>query len=142
MVTFSRTQQATRAGADGRTAFVVEGVDVLVASFTREAVTIAPKAGAVVVAGASRAAQRMKDRVHIDEGDLLDSITADQKPTAQGLGVYADAGPSEAANAEGAFKGPFFENGTVKMPPDPFAGPAADETGPEVFEAIKRLPSL
>lgn len=141
MPTFGSTRRATRPGGDGRTGIVVEGVDVAVASFIREAVTIGPKAGDVVVALADRAAQRMRNRVHIDEGELLDSITSDQMPSRDGLGVYADAGPDPAADS-GAFKAHFWEHGTVKMAPDPFAGPSGDETAPELFEAIKRLPSL
>lgn len=139
MPTFSSKRTAGHTGSGG--AFVVDGLDLVAASFIKEAVTAVPKAGAVVVAFAGIMAERMKARVHIDEGDLMDSITADKTPHHEGLGVYADAGPDPAANP-GAFKAHFWEHGTIKMAGDPFAGPAGDETIPGFVKAIKGLPSL
>lgn len=140
MVTFGSSRQSTRSAARG-SGIVIEGDDLLVQQFTREAVTARPKAGAVVVLFAGKAAERMRSRVPIDEGDLLDSITADKTPTLSPMGAYADAGPDPSANP-GAFKGHMIERGTVKMGPRPFVGPAGDETLPEFVEAMKRLPSL
>lgn len=121
-----------------RTAITVDGIDATVRSFTLKAAAMRSLSGAVVVKIADRAADRMREDVPIDEGDLLDSITADTSPTFTGLSVYADAGPSRAANP-GAFKAPWIEHGTVKMSPQPFAGPAADRVLPELEVALRAL---
>lgn len=136
MVTRSSTSTASH-GA------VVDGADQVVRSFLREAVTIAPKAAAVTVAVAAKAAQRMRNRVPIGPPTLhvLNSITSDTTPNKAGAGVYADAGPDPTADA-GAFVGRFLEHGTVKMAPRPFVGPAGDETLPEFIEAMRKLPGL
>jgi HK97 gp10 family phage protein len=128
----SRTSQASRAGTRG--GVVVEGVDALVRDITRKAATIAPLAGKAVVDSAGRAAQRMRDKVPIDEGDTLGSITSDSTASPSPAGVYADAGPEH-------FVARFLENGTVHMSPRPFVGPAADLTVPELEQALRDLGS-
>lgn len=121
-----------------RSALVVDGVDATVRSFTLKAVEARVKADAVVVRTAGRAADLMRALVPVDEGDLLDSITADRQASMDGLFVYADAGPSREAN-RGAFKAPWIESGTVKMSPQPFVGPAADRVLPEFELAMRAL---
>lgn len=128
-ITRSRTSQATR---DGTRGVVIEGLDAVVSEFSRKADRIPKDAGKTVVEYAEKAAQRMRDRVPVDEGDTLDSISADQRPTLTPGGVYADAGPSW-------FVARFIEHGTVKMPPRPFVGPAAAETLPEFEKALRGL---
>ena len=139
MPTFTRSTRAIRAGRRG--GVVVEGVDKVVRDFTRGAVVVRAGAEAVVVHHAERAAQRMRNTVPIDQGDVLDSITADQKATREGGAVFADAGPDPQANPA-AFVARFLEHGTVNMAPRPFVGPAADETVPEFVRAIQGLSRL
>lgn len=141
MVTLSSMGQTSHSGRKG--AVVVDGLDAVVGSFIREAVTVGPKAGAVAVRSADKAAQRMRNTVPIGPPDLhvLNSITSDQTPHIQGGAVYADAGPDPRAD-EGAFVARFLEYGTVKQAPRPFMGPAADQTFPEFVDTVKRLPSL
>lgn len=124
-----------------RTVVTVEGLDALVNDITRDAVTIRPRAAHLVVEHAGQMAQKMRDRVPVREGNLLDSITADHHATSDGSGVYADAGPDPAANDE-AFVGPMIEKGTVKMGPQPFMRPAGDEQLPLFVAALRKLPSL
>ena len=112
------TRTATSTGASG--GIVVDGLDAVVTEFTWRATTITPEAGKVTVDHAGKAAQLMRDKVPIDSGDTLDSITSDSAPTMSVGGVYADAGPEH-------FVARFLENGTVKMSPRPFVGPAADQ---------------
>ena len=50
----------------------------------------------------------------------------------------ADAGPDPRAD-ESAFVARFLEHGTVKMSPQPFVGPAADQTFPEFAKDIANL---
>lgn len=119
----------------------IDGLDQLVKRLSWQATTIRPKAGAAALAAATKAAERMRDRVPIDEGDLLDSITVDPTPTITGGGAYVDVGPDRTANP-GAFKAHFHERGTVKMGPTPFVGPAGDETLPEFVAAMKKLSDL
>jgi HK97 gp10 family phage protein len=136
--TRSSSSQASRIGTRG--GVVIEGLDLVVSDFTRKAATLQPAVGAATVRYAAKAAERMRNRVPIDEGDLLNSVTADQTPTFGDGGVYADAGPDLAI--KGGFKGHLIEHGTVKMGPQPFVGPAADETFPEFEDAIKHLGDL
>lgn len=140
MVTYGGSSQASHTGSRG---LVVDGADLLVKSFIREALTAAPKAGAVVVKHAGKAAERMRNRVPIGPPTrhVLNSITADQAPTVTAGGVYADAGPDPTAD-EGAFVARFLEHGTIHMTPRPFVGPSGDETLPELVDDIRRLPSL
>src|SRR5687768_1281632 len=86
----THTSAASRSGSQG---VVIEGLDVVVRDFTREAVTIRPNAEKVVVDYAAKAADRMRVLVPIDEGATLDSISSDSKATTDGSSVYADAGP-------------------------------------------------
>lgn len=130
--TSARSTQATRQGAGG---VVIEGLDVVVRDFTREADTIRPKAERTVVDYAAKAADRMRVLVPIDEGDTLNSISSDSKAATEGNAVYADAGPEW-------FVARFIEHGTVDTAPQPFVGPAADEVLPQFTKAIKDLPSL
>lgn len=130
---------ASRAGKRG--GIVVEGLDETVRAFTRHAATVTPMLGAIVTRHAAKAAQRMRDRVPVDEGDVLESITSDDRPTIDAGRVYADAGPDPAANRQ-AFVARFLEYGTVKMPPRPFLGPAADETVPELVRDVKAAVKL
>lgn len=133
-----RVSQATRSGVRG--GVVVEGLDAVVRDFTRKAATLQPAAGAATVRAAGRAAERMRNTVPIGPPELhvLDSITADQTPNFDLGGPYADAGPDMEAG-EGAFVARFLENGTVKMSPRPFAGPAADKTIPEFVADVDQL---
>lgn len=128
------------ASHESRSGIIVDGVDAVVTRFTRDAASIRPQAGAVVVHHAERAAQRMRDTVAIgpDPHHVLDSITADTRPTIDRTEVYADAGPDPRAD-EGAFVARFLEHGTVKQAPQPFVGPAADRTIPEFIRDIGRL---
>lgn len=136
-----RTNIASHTGTKG--GMVVDGVDHIVRDFTREANTIRPRAGAVVVKHAGKAAERMRNTVPIGPPTLhvLNSITADQKPTIDGHGVYADAGPDPEADA-GAFVARFLEHGNVHQAPQPFVGPAGDATVPEFVDDLKALPNL
>jgi HK97 gp10 family phage protein len=148
MATFSRTGQAVRSRAGGERnargqfrkqgGVVVEGVDAVVSNFRFRADSIRPLAAQVAVSHAERAANLMRDRVPVRHGNVLDSITADEKATTDRSGVYADAGPDTRAN-KAAFVARFLEHGTVKMAPRPFVGPAADQVLPEFHEAIRLL---
>lgn len=134
---FDSLKTATHQGGSG---IVVDGVDAVTAMFTRKATTIRPKAGVVAVQHAAKAAQRMRDTVAIgpDPHHVLDSITEDTRPTFERTTVYADAGPDPRADI-GAFVARFLEHGTVNMAPQPFVGPAADQTFPEFSKDIGRL---
>jgi hypothetical protein len=136
MLRTSRTTSATRTGSGG--GIVVEGLDAVVSQFARKAGQLPLGAGAAAVAAAKAAADVQRRLVPIDEGDLLDSITADERPTIDAGSVHADAGPDPAANP-GAFKGPLIEHGTVKMSPQPFVGPSADEAMPTFERALRNL---
>jgi hypothetical protein len=145
MVTFSRTQQATRAGtprrAGAKPTIVVEGLDAIVQQFTREAAETLPRAADVVVTFSGKVANRMRATVPVDQGDVLDSISADGKATIEPGGIYAEAGPDRDENL-GAFVAPFLVNGTVKMPPRWDIQSAADETLSEFERAIRNLSRL
>lgn len=123
--------------------FVIDGVDEVASRFMFMAATARPAAGAVAVASAAIAAERMRGRVPVGPPTLhvKDSITSDPTPTITAQGAYADAGPDSRAN-DGAFVARFLEHGTVHMAPRPFVGPAGDETLPEFIDAIKKLPGL
>lgn len=133
----SFTRSATRSAAR-RPGVVVEGVDAVVRDLTRRADVIAPAVAGVTVQFAERLAQRMRDLAPVLEGDVLDSITADDRVTKAGSSVYADAGPDPSANDQ-AFVARFLEHGTVKMAPQPFVGPAADAVLPEYERALRAL---
>lgn len=124
-----------------RSSFDVDGVDLVVKSFTREAATVALGAGAVVVEYAGKAADLMRSSVPVDEGNVLDSITADDRPSVDGTGVYAEAGPDLEANRQ-AFVAYWLEDGTAIMAPRPFVGPAADQVLPAFERAIAGLSKL
>ena len=129
------------AGHQGSGGFVVDGIDEVVRDFTFRAVAVQPAAAKVVVSSAEKLAQKMRDLVPVDEGDVLDSITSDSHATIDGSGVYADAGPDPAANKH-AFIARFLEHGTVKMAPRPFIQPAADQTLESFGAAMKAIASL
>lgn len=133
MVTFSRTQGATRSGKGG--SVVADGVDAIVQDFIREAAGVEDRAEKTVVEFAKKAAGYMRDIVPRDSDDTHDSITADPKATKAGHGVYADAGPEH-------FVARFLEEGTVKMSPRAFVRPAAEKVLPEFESAIKNLSKL
>lgn len=119
----------------------IEGLDAVVRDFTRAADRIRPDAGVVVVEWADKAAQKMRDLVPIDEGDVLDSITSDPAPQIDGTGMYAEAGPDTEANAQ-AFVARFLEDGTSKMSPRPFVHPAAEMILAGFERAVTDLPKL
>lgn len=110
----------------------IEGIDALVRDLTFAAAKVRPEAGKVVVDQAERAAQKMRDRVPIDSGMTLESVTADNHPTVAGNGVSAEAGPEW-------FVGKFLEEGTAKMGPQPFAEPAMTDQLPEFVRAMNDL---
>lgn len=145
MPTFSRTSQATRAGiprrAGAKPGIVVEGVDVIVQQFTREALASSARASELVVTYAEKAANRMRATVPVDQGDVLDSISADRSASTDEHGVFAEAGPDLDEN-DAAFVARFLERGTVKMAPRPFVGPAADEVLPDFERAMRNLSRL
>jgi HK97 gp10 family phage protein len=129
---------ASHQGASG---VVIDGLDEVVRDLTFRAVAIQPVAAKIVVEHAGKLAQKMRDLVPVDQGDVLDSITADQSATFDASGVYADAGPDPAAN-KAAFVARFLEHGTIKMAPRPFIGPAADQTLDAFVAAMKAIASL
>lgn len=137
----SRTSTASHTGTRG--GLVVDGVDLIVSDFMREANTVRPRAERVVVKHADKAAQRMRNNVPIGPPTLhvLNSITSDQRATTDGTRVWADAGPDPSAD-EGAFVARFLEHGTVHMGPQPFVGPAGDATLPEFVTDVRGLPNL
>lgn len=141
MVTTNRTSRSTRAGSKGGVVF--DGLDAVVMSFGRESIEAPIKAGVAVVKYAKKANERMRNRVPIgpDDWHVLNSLTADETPSFDGKGIYADAGPDPAAD-EGAFVARFLEEGTVKQGPTPFIAPSVDETVPEFVKAIKDIPGL
>lgn len=132
----AKISQATHTGTRG--GVVVDGLDAVVTDFALRAARIPAAAGVAVVAAAKQAAGIQRSLVPIDEGDLLDSITADDRPTIDGAAVYADAGPDTSVNP-GGFKGHLIERGTVDTPPFPFVGPSADETMPSFEKALRAL---
>lgn len=137
----ARISQASHTGSKG--GVVIDGLDVVVRDLNRKALTIRPQAGAVCVAAAAQAAQRMRDKVPIGPPDLhvLDTITADSRPTFDGSVVYADAGPDPRMGPQ-AFVARFLEHGTVHMAPQPFVDPSADEQMPLFARAISQLGKL
>lgn len=139
MVAFSRTQAATRTGQAG--SVVAEGVDAIVAEFTREADTVRDRAGEMVVEMAKEAADLMRDLVPVREGDVKASITSDPAFVRDGHGVFAEVGPDKVANSQ-AFVARFLEYGTSKMAPRPFVHPAADKVLPKLERALKGLSKL
>lgn len=116
----------------------IDGLDATVAWFALSATKARAGAPVVAVKSAAKAADRMRAKVPIDEGDLLDSITSDPTATLTPAGAYADAGPSRTANP-GAFKAHLIERGTVKMGPSPFMQPAGDETLPDFEDDMRKL---
>lgn len=118
----------------------IEGLDVVTGMITRKAATIRPAAGAVAVRHAHEAAQRMRDIVPIgpEPYHVLNSITADDRPTFDRTTVYADAGPDPRADP-GAYVARFLEGGTVQHPPQPFVGPTADRQFPEFARDVAKL---
>lgn len=136
-----RLTQATHEGTRG--GIVVDGLDLLVSSFTREADQVRGRAEDLVVDYAAKAADRMRSTVAIGPPDVhvVDTITSDTHATKDGRAVYADAGPDEDAG-EGAFVARFLEHGTVHMGPQPFVGPAADYITPGFDRDVHRLPRL
>lgn len=139
MATFSRTQTASRTGAGG--AVVVEGVDAIVAEFTREAASVGDRANKMVVEYAKKAADRMRDIVPVQSGDVRSSITSDPAASRSENQIYAEAGPDKVANSQ-AFVARYLEFGTSKMSPRPFVFPAADRVLPEFERAMKNLSKL
>lgn len=139
MVAFSRTQAAARTGKGGTV--VAEGVDAIVAEFTREADTVRDRAGEMVVEMAKEAADLMRDLVPVRTGNVRSSITSDPAFIRDGLGVFAEAGPDSVAHKE-AFVARFLEYGTSKMAPRPFVMPAADKVLPKLERALKDLSKL
>lgn len=135
----SGSSAASHTGTRG--GIVVDGVDLIVSDFMREATAVRPRAARVVVKHADRAAQRMRDLVPVDEGDLLDSVTSDASASTDGHRVWADAGPDVSQNP-GGFKGHLIERGTVDTAPQPFVGPAGDQTLPEFVADVRGLPKL
>lgn len=132
---------ASRAAKSRGGVVIIEGLDQVVKSFTRETVTLMPRLAAATVKAAGRSAQRMRDRVPVDEGDLLDSISSDSKPHLDGARVYADAGPDLSQNPA-AWRAHLIEHGTVKMAPQSFVAPAGDATLPEFVRDVKAASSL
>lgn len=134
--TATRTGVARRAGA--KPPIVVEGVDVLTRAFTSAAVAATVDASALVITTAEKAANHMRANVPVDEGNVLDSISADRIATVDVGGVCAEAGPDLDENPA-AFVARYLENGTVKMSPRPFVGPAADHVAPDFERGLERL---
>lgn len=145
MVTFSRTSQATRTGAARRVGakppIVVEGLDVVVQSFVRDAATVAAGAPQVVVAQIAAVGNQMRATVPVDQGDVLDSISADNEATVEGGTIYAEAGPDLDENPA-AFVARFLVNGTVKMAPRWDVQSIADKAETEFEQAMKALTRL
>ena len=110
----------------------VDGLDALVRDLTFAADRVRPGAAKVVVDQADQLAQRMRDRVPVDKGTTLASITSDRAARQAGGEVSAEAGPEW-------FVGKFLEEGTSKMAPQPFAEPALGEQLPQFVRAIDDL---
>lgn len=137
MPTFSYVSTSTRRGhSTKRKEWVVEGVDVVVQSFTTKAATIRPKAEAIAVKYAREAADAMLRNTNAAR--VKQAITADAHATRTVTGFYADAGPDKRVSNQ-AFIAHFLEYGTVKHGPKPFARPAADEVQPKFLDALKKI---
>lgn len=116
----------------------VEGLDALVRDITYAADRIRPEAGKAIVEQVADLAQKMRDTVPVDEGDVLDSITEDTAATIDGDGVWAEAGPDKEANPQ-AFVARFLEDGTVKMSPRSFVEPSLARQIPDLERAVGDL---
>lgn len=134
MLTFGRSTTSTRSGSRG--GIVVDGAAVVASMFNRKADGIRPRAAAVVVKHAGKAADRMKERTTSTR--IEGSITSDGSATTSGTTVYADAGPDRRVSNQ-AWIARFLEAGTVKMAPQPFAQPSADETLPGFVSDMRDL---
>jgi hypothetical protein len=136
MAEVSRAQRVSTSRRGAARGIVVDGADVVAAAFDRDASTIRPKAEAVVVEFARRAAAGMIERTTSQR--VKESITADNSATTTRTGVHADAGPDRRVSNQ-AFIARFLEHGTVHHAPREFAQPTADELAKPFGDAIAEL---
>lgn len=98
------------------------------ADLTRASSTLVPRASAVVRKVALDTEADAKALAPVDTGMLRNSITT----AVQGDGL-------RAAVVATASYAPFVEQGTSRMSPQPFMGPATDRNAPAFREAMGRL---
>lgn len=113
----------------------VSGLDALIRDVTFAANRVRPEAAKMIVKQGDAVAQKMRDTVPVDEGNVLDSITSDDSATEDGTGVWVEAGPDMEANRQ-AFVARFLEDGTSKMAPRSFVEPSLARQVPELVKAL------
>jgi len=98
-------------------------VHQLAADLRQAGDTIEPKARVIVAAGGHRVLAAMQARTPVDTGFLKSSESVDVD------GLNFEAGPT-ASYAD------FVEQGTSRMAPEPYAGPAFDQELPSIVDAL------
>jgi HK97 gp10 family phage protein len=109
----------------------VVGVNELVRDFTAAAVTVVPRARQVIDATAHQIAERAAERAPKRRPQLAPSITSEMIDM-----LTAEIGPE---NALGGGYGHIVEKGLAGRPPQPFLGPALDETDRDLTRDVGRL---
>jgi HK97 gp10 family phage protein len=92
----------------------VTGLDVWTAKLVAAAVTVKPRVESEIETVAENITETMRSLAPVDTGALVDSIDYEVS------GGTAEIGPTVSY----AY---FVEYGTVDTPPQPYAGPAADQ---------------
>lgn len=105
------------------------GLETLVADLARAGIVVPARATKVIHEVARDIAATAKTFVPVREGTTRDSIGVD------GSALAAEVGPT-------TFYARFLEDGTSKMPPQAFMGPALDRHGHELESGLARVMGL
>lgn len=108
-----------------------EGLAEIEAALRGKKRTLFQQAALVTRAYGVRVEASAKLRAPVDTGNLMNSIsTGPLKRSGDGISIDITAGASYAG---------YIEDGTSKMAPQPFMGPAVEEVGPDYEEAILQI---
>ncbi len=111
--------------------FKVEGIEDLMARINSLGERLATRTeNKALREGAEVLREGISKRAPRDTGGLAESIVKSGVKRSE-LGKYIEVGPDKKH-----FYGLFHEFGTVKMPAHPFMGPALEEDGRKVVDAI------